>query len=69
MKAHTRNLMAGHFVLKSVTGEQVETDPGCNSTRSSSSLTCVGLRYPDLLEAFHALDRIVPGALSIKQVT
>ena len=65
---HTRDLMARHFVLKSMTGKQVETDPGCDSARSSPSLTCICFRFPDLLEAFHALGRIIPEILCRKYI-
>ena len=52
--------MAGHLVLKSMTGKQVKTNPGCDSARSSSSLTSIGLWYPDFLQALHPLYWIIP---------
>ena len=57
---HTWNLMTCHSVFKSITSEQVKTNPGCYTPSPPSALTGVGLWYPDLLQTLHTLARIIP---------
>ena len=57
---HTWNLVTCHSVFKSITSEQVKTNPGCYTPGPPSALTGVGLWYPDLLQTLHTLTRIIP---------
>lgn len=53
-------LLLSQLVLEAVAGEEVEADPRGHAARSTLPLQRVGPRNPRVLQALHALRRIIP---------